>query len=128
MSCAESHEDKPPLGRNRCLPRAFLFLIFIGAPVTAVNKEERAINILGAKVTALEIVLETLMVSALMAEIDPKTTGQKIIEGTYAAEETLRHEGGDDEQTVRVTETIVSLIERAMLRAIEKRTQRPPAA
>jgi hypothetical protein len=91
-----------------------------------VTKEERAINILGAKVAALEIVLETLVVNALAAESDPRITGQKIIDGTYASEEVLRHEGGDDEQTVRVTETIVSLIERAMARAIEKRMKRPP--
>jgi hypothetical protein len=79
---------------------------------------------LSAKVTALEIVLEMLLADNLAADPDPADIGNYIVKSAIESERKVREQYGDHPHTMKVTETISSLIDRVVTRAVARRNNR----
>ena len=78
---------------------------------------------LSAKVTALEMLVETLIADGLIEEDDPKAIADRITESAFQAEEKVRLQLGESPLAMKVIETIVSLMDRAVKRAVERKTK-----
>jgi hypothetical protein len=80
---------------------------------------------LDAKVTALEIIVETLLVDHLAEDPCPAVIGDAMIKSAFESEQRVREQVGDDRYAMKITEEIVSLVERAAQRAKKQRQARP---
>jgi hypothetical protein len=78
---------------------------------------------LAAKVVGLEIILEMLLVDQLAKDQNPKAIGDGIVKSALESEEKVRQQFGDHPLAMKVTETISSLIDRAVKRAVERRNR-----
>jgi len=78
---------------------------------------------LSAKVTALEMLVETVIVDGLIEEEDPKAIAERITKSAFQAEEKVRGRIGEHPLAMKVTEAIVSLMDRAVKRAVERKGQ-----
>lgn len=70
---------------------------------------------------ALETIVETLVVDQLVQEDDPKAIADIITKSALKTEEKLRGQFGENPLAMKVTETIVSLMDRAVKRVLEKK-------
>lgn len=90
----------------------------------------RQLTELRAHITALEMVLEILLVDHLGTTDDPADTGNLIIKSAFESEESVRENAGDDPQglkaalLMKVTEKIAALIDRSVKRVIEQKKDR----
>jgi hypothetical protein len=64
---------------------------------------------LDARVTALEVIVETLVVDALAEMPDPEAVARQITESAFDTDRKVRSEVGDKPSVMRVTEAISAL-------------------
>ena len=79
---------------------------------------------LAAKVTALEVLLETLVVDHLADTPDPAATADAIVKDALGREKRLRAEPGEHSAVMLVTDAIVSVLDRATARAMAQKKSR----
>jgi hypothetical protein len=80
---------------------------------------------LSAKVTALEIILETLVSDQLEEEDNPEEIADLITKSAFATEKKVRDQLGENALSMKVTEVIVSLMDRALERAVARKRHPP---
>ncbi len=78
---------------------------------------------LSAKVTALEMLLETLFVDELTKDQDPAAIGEAMVNSAYEAEQKVRRSTSGYE--MQITEAISAIMDGAVKRAIARRKNRP---
>jgi hypothetical protein len=72
---------------------------------------------LAAKVAALEIVLETLLVDHLAEDADPLGIADKVLKSAFETVQKVRERFGEHPIALKITEAISSLVDRAAKRA-----------
>jgi hypothetical protein len=80
---------------------------------------------LAAKVAALETLIEILIVDQLAQQDDPAGIAEEITKSAFQTEEKVRRQVGENPQAMKVTEGIVSLMDRAVKRAVASKRDRP---
>ena len=76
---------------------------------------------LSAKITALEVIIETLIVDQLAETDDPAAIAEEIVKSAFSTEEKVRNQVGENRLSMKVTETISSLFDRAVRRAVARK-------
>lgn len=87
--------------------------------------EKDRLDLLYARVTALTVIVETLLTDSLAADDDPKMIGDAIVKSALATEGKIHDQGGDDTTAMQITEAISAIVDRAVKRAIDLRARRP---
>ena len=89
------------------------------------QNSDQQLKILSAKVTALTMLMEALYVGELNRAPNPTGMAESIIQSVLSSENKVRSNSGNQEYVLLVSETITSLIDRALARVL--RLQEPPA-
>lgn len=78
---------------------------------------EEEVTALSAKVTALIMLVETLFVDDLSKDDNAAAIGDAMVKSMLNTEALARAKVGESEYTLQITETVTSLIDRAVRRA-----------
>jgi hypothetical protein len=80
-----------------------------------------------AKITALIMVVESLLVESLAKDDDPARIGSAIVDSLWAAEQAATKKTANYTYAMRVSEAASSLIDRAVRRAVALRSKERPS-
>jgi hypothetical protein len=75
-----------------------------------------------AKVAALEMIVEGLISERFEAELSPRAMGEAMIKSAIETEAEARVEHGDHPLALEITQAISSLIDRAVARAMKRKS------
>ncbi len=88
--------------------------------------EDETIVQLKAKVTALSMLVEALLATDLTRDDDPVAVGRLMTEDLFRKEASAAGKSEEARQyAMRVTETVASIVDRAVRRAVIQRSKRP---
>jgi hypothetical protein len=87
---------------------------------------QKQLSALSAKVAALTILMEALLVDELSKEKDPVKLGKVFIDDIFGKDALIREQHGENEIVLQISEALTSLIDRAVIRAVARRSKGRP--
>jgi hypothetical protein len=86
--------------------------------------EDIRLERLYARVTAIQLIVEGLLVGELANDADPKIIGEEMVKDAVAREKEIRARFGDEPYATRITEEFSGMIDRAVKRAVDRNQRR----
>ena len=80
-----------------------------------------------AKITALTMIVESLLVDHLAQDEDPVGIGNAIMDSLSATEQAARAKVGGSAYALQISEAASSMVDRAVRRAVSLRSKRHPS-
>jgi hypothetical protein len=87
---------------------------------------QKQISALAAKITALTMLVEALWVDELSKEKDPVKFGKIIVDDLFRKDALIREKLGESDVGLQISEAVTSLIDRAVARAVARRSKGHP--
>jgi hypothetical protein len=97
-----------------------------GAKSMSDKELQKQLSELAAKVTALIMLVEALWADELSKEKDPVKFGKIFIDDIFKKDALIREQHGESEIALQISEAITSLIDRAVARAVARRSKGRP--
>jgi hypothetical protein len=87
---------------------------------------QKQISALAAKVTALTMLMEALWVDELGKQEDPAKFAKAFTDDVFQKEAMALEKHGESEVSLQLSEALISLMDRAVSRAIAQRSKKRP--